>query len=413
MIRIFGLVIFNILSFNAQASFPPIEPEHTLARTKPGQVYGIPTYDAAFKYILSDPVVRKSFLTTFIPGLEIESSERLDEHMNPIKRMKLAHDFLHDRKTSELVTGLNGGIYVVGQLDERDEFTPSENATKLFKKFVENFDDLQGSFSRQKYNGTMDFVCELPNHSKVLVEMQVISQDYWDERSLAYVANAFGGQLRRGDSWSDLRKVIGINILGGGGRASHWQETPEEYVRHYKVQEQTDRTRWRYIEGIEIFQYCLANVPEGLDEGHRILLDWVTFFREAHTMKESDVEAKIVTPEVQEAFRRAQLDKLPSEVRSAYDAQDNEFARFSKYTKQQVDEAVARVKAETETRVKETEEKKTREMILGMHGAGVSVAIIATGAKLEPSYVQQIIDESKLSSDVANLTLAGETEEDG
>jgi hypothetical protein len=50
------------------------------------QVYTIPTYDAAFKWILSDDLIRPSFFNAFVPELEIESSERLDEHMNPVEK---------------------------------------------------------------------------------------------------------------------------------------------------------------------------------------------------------------------------------------------------------------------------------------------------------------------------------------
>ena len=74
----------------------------------------------------------------------------------------------------------------------------------------------------------MDFVCELDNDNGfALVEMQVLPDDSWDTRALAYVAAFYGNQLSKGAEWKDLRKVVGINISLGGGsdNSTHWIES--------------------------------------------------------------------------------------------------------------------------------------------------------------------------------------------
>ena len=71
---------------------------------------------------------------------------------------------------------------------------------------------------QQERNSQLDILCKLDNEDYVAVEIQVVKYNYWDNRALAYISSLYGNQLRRGDKWEDLKKVIGINILGGEDR---------------------------------------------------------------------------------------------------------------------------------------------------------------------------------------------------
>lgn len=69
----------------------------------------------------------------------------------------------------------------------------------------------------------LDLLCKLANGELVLVELQVIPQDFWDQRALAYCSSVYCRQLSKGSTWGDLKRVIGINILGGGKEDKrHW-----------------------------------------------------------------------------------------------------------------------------------------------------------------------------------------------
>jgi hypothetical protein len=168
-------------------------------------------------------------------------------------------------------------------------------------------------------------------------------------RALVYVASFYGNQLRKGGDWEDTRKVIGINILGGDkSDQAHWTDTPNQYVRRYRFQEQLhkdqDRSQ-RYIGGMELVQYSLSNAPDNdlLDSAKQ---DWITFFKRGHLMNEQDVATSIKTPEVLLAFERARLDKLPEEVRERYVEQDLEFDRYSDHTSKLVREGVSKCRRE-------------------------------------------------------------------
>ena len=77
------------------------------------QVYTIPTYDAAFKWVLSSNEVRPSFFRSFIPNLVIQSPERLDDHTNVLQKLQLLRHFLRDKGTSHTVKNLSSSFAYV------------------------------------------------------------------------------------------------------------------------------------------------------------------------------------------------------------------------------------------------------------------------------------------------------------
>jgi len=319
-----------------------LERSKTMDALSTPQTYGITTYDALFKHVLSEDKIRPSFFHAFIPNLKIKSSKRLDDHMNPLQDLQLLREFVHRKDTLSTVKRLTSSPGVLlGTLDSQFSFSKDNEATIFLHEILGHFGDIQKSFPIAKYDGTMDFVCELDNDEYAMVEMQVIPQDYWDNRALAYVAAFYGNQLRKGGDWKHIRKVIGINILGGGKEdKTHWEDTPDEYIRHYKFQEQIHKVPQgrskRYIDGMELIQYSVMNAPDSneLDSEKQ---DWITFFKKGHHMTEQQVKETITTPAVLQAFERAKLAKLPHEVKAIYDAEDREYDRFSQHTKQLID----------------------------------------------------------------------------
>ena len=85
--------------------------------TKSRQQYGIPTYDALFKYVLDEPSLQPSFFRSFA-GLNVESAERIDEHMNPIQELQNLRKIINDNETVEAVASLRSknGISVIKKM---------------------------------------------------------------------------------------------------------------------------------------------------------------------------------------------------------------------------------------------------------------------------------------------------------
>ena len=381
--------------------------------TKKAQIYGIATYDALFKYIISEDTIRPSFFHAFIPNLNIKSSTRLDDHMNPIQELQLLREFVHRDDTVGTINRLNSSSRVLlGVMDQTQSsfvFVKDENATIFFHEMLGHFGDIQKSFPKAKYDGTLDFVCELDNDEYAMVEMQVMPQNCWDNRALAYVASFYGNQLRKGGDWKHIRKVIGINLLGRGkSDQAHWKDTPGQYVRHYKFQEQlhTDAQvhSQRYIDGMELIQYSIMNSPDNALPDSEFQ-DWITFLKRGHRMNEEEVATCIKTPEVLQAFERAKLTQLPREVRDQYVAEDLEYARYSEHTDELVNKA--RIKANKESNKLKKALKETKKALKETKKEtqkAIARNLLARGRPLEEvvecTYLtQQEIEDLKESSD--------------
>lgn len=330
--------------------------------------YGIATYDALFKYVLSHTDIAPSFMRTFIPGLNIKSCKPLDEHMHPVKDFQILRTFLSNKKTEKAydILRFSSDLKVTCQDLDTGDWGEEDPAVKnFFIGLIQHFKSLQKNFPKERYDGKMDFVCHLDNNERALVEMQVIPQDHWDQRALAYAANLYSHQLLKGGDWGDLKKVIAINILGErGGSKSHWK-TPD-FMRHYKFQDQL--SDGRFIDGIEVIQYAIAHVPEELD--NQTLRDWTTYLHRGHLMTKKEVEDTIQCPEVLKAFELSELERIPAEVRKAYEKQDKEFKRYSKHT-----EKIAKEREEKGR--EEGEKKKACDIALGMLKKGMETTLIS------------------------------------
>ena len=304
------------------------------------QSYGVATYDAVFKSVLSDATIRPSFFHAFIPGIKVTSSERLDEHMNPLQELQTLRTLINSSDTKNTIETLRKayGFDVTLSKDEKNPHKRHEKATEFLKKLLEHYEDLMRAFPQELYDGSMDFVCRLDNGEYALVETQVIMQDYWDKRALAYIAAFYGNQIRKGGDWSQIKRVIGVNILGGGkDEHRHWKDTPEQFMRHYMFEEQLHKEP-RFINELQLFQYSIENEPKGaLTQEQK---DWLTFFKEGHKMTEAQVSI-IQTDAVRNAFARAQFTKMSKEQREAYEKEDVQYSRISEAMEEKRQEGLA------------------------------------------------------------------------
>jgi len=364
-----------------------------------GQTYGIATFDALFKYVLSDDNIRPSFFHAFIPGLTITSSLRLDDHMNPVQDLQNLRDFIHQKQTAETVGKMLSAAWFVsgphsGSREPR--LSKHEKATKFVREVLEHFEDMKKAFPKAQYDGTMDFVCQLGNGEFALVEMQVFPQDCWDRRALAYLSAFYGNQLRKGSDWHEIKKVVGINILGGGTRQEvHWKDTPRQYMRHYKFQEQLHKESvGRFIDGIELIQYSVMNAPDTSSDQEK--QDWITFFKRGARMNEEQVKSEIHTEAVLKAFEMATLSKLPRHVKEDYDAENSQYTQVSQYTAQQYAEGEAKGRAEGEAKGR-TEALLDAARVMKEH-TKLSDRAIATNLQLDVSQVTGIIAKRRQSS---------------
>jgi hypothetical protein len=200
------------------------------------QIFGVPTYNSLFQWVLDYDEIRASFFSACIPEIQIQSSKRLDSNMKPLKKIQNLRQFMTQTKQKEVALCLASKEKDIALFLDKKRYKDGE---KFLKEIALHFGDMQKAFPEAAYDGSMDFLCDLNTGEKAFVEMQILPEDHWDRRALAYASAIYSNQISRGGKWSDIRTVIGINILGGGlNDEKHWPETPDQYMRKEKFQEQ-------------------------------------------------------------------------------------------------------------------------------------------------------------------------------
>ena len=134
-------------------------------------VFGVAIYDTLFKYILDDADIRLSFFCAFIPGINMTSSERLDESMNPLKEFQVLRRFINDKETKNTVENLkNFDIEVRRKKRSETEYVQYKKCTDFLIELLNNFGDIIKGFPSESYEGRMDFACRLDTGEFVVVE---------------------------------------------------------------------------------------------------------------------------------------------------------------------------------------------------------------------------------------------------
>ena len=349
------------------------------------QYYGNATYDALFKYVLSDLSLATAFIQAFVPDLKVaEVVEKLDEHMNPQQNLQNLRDFLSSGEIVKAAQDLvdQEKISVSTAETSQDDLVENAAAIDFLKGMLKHFEDIQDAFPSEHYDGSMDFVCRLDDGRLTLVEMQVLPVNNWDNRALLYAANLFSRQFKKGDKWPDLKQVVAINILGGGrNKTQHW-DAEDDAVRHYKFQDQRKRGKKRFIDGIELIQYSLMSNKLGSNDQR--LNDWLMFFRDGYQMTEEQVSEKISTEAVKQAFERAKLENMPEKVRQQFDAQDEEYGQYSDYIKERY-----------QTGIEQGKNEKALEIACELIKVGVEKDKVAESTGVSISEITRLQEEQK------------------
>lgn len=305
------------------------------------QTYAIPTYDGTFKYVLHDKQICRSFLEAFIPNETIVDVDFLDSLLRPFKEFQMARTFINDSKSKKVVTKVNGFVtehgakdenFSVAFMDDNSNQTIITDGGWFIRGLSSVYGDILRTYPKPERDSQVDLLCRLNDAHFALVEVQVVPQDYWDRRALAYAANIYGRQLKAGDLWKDIKKVICINILGGGPKSETWPDKAAGFT-HYTFKDQNNRE----IEGgIEVLQYPLFHeetkrVADGRGQKKGAYLEWLDFLKHAPEKKEKDVR-KLLTEEVRKAYERIKSSNLPKEVTEENLQQDAElFKNYSKH----------------------------------------------------------------------------------
>lgn len=152
----------------------------------------------------------------------------MDTHLSPFKEYQKARSFVNYANLEKVKELLDEGdvkdnIFSISFIDTvNDEAKGVHRSGEFIKVFAEIYGNILRSDPKPHRNSQVDSICEVNREYYALVEVQVVPQNYWDKRALAYAANIHGRQLREGEQWDKIKKVICVNILGGGPDDTKW-----------------------------------------------------------------------------------------------------------------------------------------------------------------------------------------------
>ena len=178
------------------------------------QVFGRPTFDSAFKIVMND----ESILKIFSKLDDVRNVEIQDVSSNQVKVFTNARTVLNDsglrRLLSKFSNSSNVSITCQGSESAESASTVTLDGKEL-NKLSTVFEDIKGTFPQPERDSRLELLCKLDTDEMVMVEVQVVIKKSWDNRALAYCAGINGHQLRRGEKWDDLKRVIAISLLPG------------------------------------------------------------------------------------------------------------------------------------------------------------------------------------------------------
>ena len=160
--------------------------------------------------------------------------------------------------------------------------------------------ELRREYGEQKL-GILDVNVLLYDGTQIDMEMQVAPFRHWDARALFYLCRMFTGQLKKGESYSRLKRCIHVSILD-------FIHFPEDAECCHRISLYDKTTGQRYTDLMELRILELKKLPVRA-EGEELLISWMRFFA-AKTRKEMKIVAQ--TDEyIDEAFE--ELEKLSAD----------------------------------------------------------------------------------------------------
>ena len=168
--------------------------------------------------------------------------------------------------------------------------------------------------------GAVDLLVEIEDRKKIQIEVQVVAQDFYPQRTLFYTSRLYAQQLYRGESYGELQPLICIHLLLFN------LFNDDRPLRSFKFND--TETGELLIDHLEIkFLEVKKNFPHN-DKIHENLIHWMNFIKNPNEER-AMLEDKYPFKEAYEELER--LSKDPANkwaYESAYKAIKDEESRI-------------------------------------------------------------------------------------
>ena len=138
------------------------------------------------------------------------------------------------------------------------------------KVSVENPIELGKSYEEKEL--ILDIKALLNGNMVINLEMQVVNEHNWKERSMCYLCRSFDN-LNRGMDYSEIKPAVQIGILN----FSLFPEIPEFYANYYMMNE---KTYHKYSDKFRLAVVDLTQIERATEEDCKYKIDqWAKFFK--------------------------------------------------------------------------------------------------------------------------------------
>lgn len=171
---------------------------------------------------------------------------------------------------------------------------------------------------KQEYSddklGVLDVAVLLLDGTQLDLEMQVLSFSYWTNRIPFYLGKMYTGQLKKGETYENLKKCIHVSILD-------FVHFPDDKRCYHKISFCDTKTGAPYTDLMELHILELKKLPKkALNEDG--IIRWMRFFNGKN--KEEFKEMAKTDPFIEEAY--SELKKLSADERKRLEYEAREKA---------------------------------------------------------------------------------------
>ena len=235
----------------------------------------------------------------------------------------------------------------------------------------------------QDKKGIIDVLAKTSDGTNINIEVQLTNQDNMDKRTLFYWSRIYSRSIVKGEDYSNLNKVITINILDFKYLKN------DRFHNGYRLKEIETNEELTDIEEIHFIEIPKLKKLNSEEEVVDMLEAWVEFLRDP----ESEVVRKL---EMSNSEIREAKDKL---YKLSMDEKEREL--YFLREKSIKDEISALANAEEkgiqigiEQGIKQGIQREKIETVLRLHSLGLNIEQIAKGTCITETEVEKIIKEN-------------------
>ncbi len=179
--------------------------------------------------------------------------------------------------------------------------------------------------------GILDVRIKLVDGAQMDLEMQVANFKYWKERVIFYLCKMYTEQLKRGESYSELKRCVHVSILD-------FIHFPEDDVRYRTIKLRNDETGQLYSDMLEIQILELKKLSGEMPENDDLAM-WMRFFG-GKTREEFESMAK-ENEYIAEAYETLQKLSADEEKRLEYEAREKALKDYNTQVQSYWEDGVA------------------------------------------------------------------------